>query len=362
MSRGAHTPYEENHRLNENGELEKKCTRHEIYFPEESPWLNCTDKYFYVNSKNKTDGLHPWCKRCSVKSSQIINQEKHEELLPYWREYYFLHKPHKRDINRAWCQDVENGRTEYMIEYRKTDAFKTSVKNSQEFRKLHKSHYITNQEWLNCKQYFGNACAYCGLLLEDHYRIYRGKLQKIDFHKEHYVNNGSNDLSNCLPSCGDCNNLKKKIDFGEWYIPDNPIFSQERLVKINKWLQEDYKQYAEEKPPYRIIKSKNEDNNKFHHELWSIDQDYKMIHMITSKIKKKDLEQDIKNYLILLKSTVIRKKGANTMADMTMCENENCPLRSDCYRVQCTPNPLWQSYSFYVYDETKGCEDYIQYW
>ena len=49
------------------------------------------------------------------------------------------------------------------------------------------------------------------------------------------------------------------------------------------------------------------------------------------------------------------------MADMTMCNNDKCPLRSDCYRAQCTPNPLWQSYSFYVYDEVNGCQDYIQY-
>jgi len=278
----------------------KICNKHHIHFPEEDPWFPATLEYFYYSECNNTDHLHPSCKKCGVKSSQKRSQEKHEELLPYWREYYFLHKSHKRDINRAWCQDVDNGRTEYMAEYRETDAFKTSTKKSQEFRKLHKSHYITNQEWLNCKQYFENRCAYCGLLLEDHYRIYRGKSQKTDFHKEHYINDGSNDLSNCLPSCGDCNNLKKKIDFEEWYIPDSPVFSQERLTKINKWLQEDYKQYAEEKPPYRIIKRKNEDNNKFHHELWSIDQNYKLIHMIASKIRKKDLEQDLQNYLISL--------------------------------------------------------------
>jgi hypothetical protein len=51
------------------------------------------------------------------------------------------------------------------------------------------------------------------------------------------------------------------------------------------------------------------------------------------------------------------------MADITLCENLNCPSRRDCYRVQCTPNPLWQSYALFVYDEETGkCEDFIQYW
>ena len=50
------------------------------------------------------------------------------------------------------------------------------------------------------------------------------------------------------------------------------------------------------------------------------------------------------------------------MSDITMCSNEQCPLRNDCYLVQTTPNPLWQSYSLYIYDDINGCEDYTKYW
>ena len=240
---GRNTPYEENHRNNELRELEKKCPRHEIYFPEESPWLPCTLEFYYKNESSKGDGLNTWCKRCSVKSSQIINLAKHEELLPYWREYYFENKPHKRDINRAWCENNKEERTEYMNEYRKTDAFKISTKNSQEYRKLHKTHTISKIEWESCKKYFKYKCAYCGLSIEDHYRIYAGKPQKIDLHKDHFINDGLNDLSNCVPSCRSCNNYKKKIDFEEWYSETNKVYSMERLIKIRKWLEEDYKLY-----------------------------------------------------------------------------------------------------------------------
>jgi len=50
------------------------------------------------------------------------------------------------------------------------------------------------------------------------------------------------------------------------------------------------------------------------------------------------------------------------MPDITMCSNSNCPQRNSCYRAQATPNPLWQSYSLYIYDDVSGCEDYIKYW
>lgn len=31
--------------------------------------------------------------------------------------------------------------------------------------------------------------------------------------------------------------------------------------------------------------------------------------------------------------------------DITMCSNEDCPLKKKCYRHEATPNPYWQSYS-----------------
>jgi hypothetical protein len=32
------------------------------------------------------------------------------------------------------------------------------------------------------------------------------------------------------------------------------------------------------------------------------------------------------------------------MADITMCDDNRCPLRSNCYRFQAVPNMLRQSY------------------
>lgn len=48
------------------------------------------------------------------------------------------------------------------------------------------------------------------------------------------------------------------------------------------------------------------------------------------------------------------------MADISMCDNETCPLKKKCYRHEAIPTiPMWQSYGSFVYDEKKEeCEDY----
>lgn len=66
MPRGTRYNYEDYHRINEKGELEKKCTLHNEFFSTESEWLPCNEEYFYTNNKNNQDKLHPYCKKCSI--------------------------------------------------------------------------------------------------------------------------------------------------------------------------------------------------------------------------------------------------------------------------------------------------------
>jgi len=61
-------PYEESHRLNDNGELEKKCSKHNVYFPEADPWMPCTEEYFNINQTNTKDGFNSSCRKCASKT------------------------------------------------------------------------------------------------------------------------------------------------------------------------------------------------------------------------------------------------------------------------------------------------------
>ncbi len=112
---------------------------------------------------------------------------------------------------------------------------------------MHKKHEITKNEWELCKEYFVYKCAYCGLPIEEHYNQYKGEIRLTDFHKEHVNHDGSNDLSNCIPSCKNCNSEKHTSTLEEWYNKENENFTEERLEKILNWLNNDYIKYLDTK-------------------------------------------------------------------------------------------------------------------
>ncbi len=103
---------------------------------------------------------------------------------------------------------------------------------------MKKTHDISEQEWISCKDYFNYECAYCSMSEEEHKILHNQQL-----HKEHAVDEGANDLSNCIPACKICNSTKNNRDFDEWYTKSNSIYSEDRFNKIIKWLTEDYKLY-----------------------------------------------------------------------------------------------------------------------
>ena len=89
------------------------------------------------------------------------------------------------------------------------------MKKYREDRHLNKQHKIFKKEWINCKEYFENCCAYCGIPIEEHYNKFAGEIKLTDFHREHVDCNGENDLSNCVPSCKDCNSSKHNSSLEE---------------------------------------------------------------------------------------------------------------------------------------------------
>jgi 5-methylcytosine-specific restriction endonuclease McrA len=237
-----HIPYEENHRITEEGELQKKCIIHNIYSPEDkSSWFSCTEEYFYKNKMNSIDGLHPWCKQCSSKKAQQ-NQDNNPERYMWYRLKYqktekgnkVLHSELKILRNKGWFDEYYADHPDQFKMYRET-------------RKA-KEHDISNKEWRSCQDYFKNeqgerCCAYCGLPISQHYIQYRKKIILGNFHKEHVINNGANNLSNCVPSCRDCNDLKHKSDLNDWYKEGNPVYDPNKLNKILKWINEDWKKF-----------------------------------------------------------------------------------------------------------------------
>lgn len=123
-----------------------------------------------------------------------------------------------------------------------------------------KEHKISKAEWENNKKYFDYKCAYCGLPLEEHWITRKGVKKLGDFHKEHVDHFGSGDLSNCVPSCRECNSYKWEFEFENWYNEKNPRYIKEKHDKIIKWTTEDYELYIEEKKPRKPYTKRNKNN------------------------------------------------------------------------------------------------------
>ena len=259
--------------------LYKKCNKCLEWYPE-------TEEYFYMRNKSKPQlGLNAVCKKCNVKSSLKYINEHWDGFIQNVRRYIRNPKG-KAAMKRNQIKQVEKGNRQ---RYRQNnpDKMKQYAKN-----KMHKSHDITNLEWKSCYDIFNYECAYCGMTLEEHKNKYREQL-----HKEHVDNKGYLDLRNCVPACKSCNCIKHEMELNEFFKAGYiEKFTKEKYNKIIWWITEGYKDYIEDKPPYRITRKQNDDKCTYHYELWSVDEKRNMVECIGIGSKKKDLNKYIKQY------------------------------------------------------------------
>jgi len=272
----------------------KFCNKHNIFFPEESPWIIATEEYFYRNDKNKTDYLHPECKRCGSKKSYINIVENYDRFKEGLKTYRQSEKGRKQEKEKNIRLKEKGSRKTW---------WQANPDKLRGYNEKHRNHDILESEWKANQKYFNFECAYCGLPIEKHIVYRNGNEILMSFHKEHVDDEGYNDVRNCVPSCGSCNSGKRAKTLDE-FLERGFIdgFTEERYNKIIKWITEDYKKYIIEKPPYRIIKKKNEHDNKFHWNLWSVDEMRNTIEVLATSVKKKDLDIHIERLFPVHKS------------------------------------------------------------
>jgi hypothetical protein len=88
-------------------------------------------------------------------------------------------------------------------------------------RKKFRQHIFESWEW---------KCAYCDKQLSQDSATIDHILPK---HK-----GGQNVKNNMLCSCSECNRLKGSAVLDVWFCKNNRNFSEERLVKIQQWMQQ----------------------------------------------------------------------------------------------------------------------------
>lgn len=199
------------------------------YYSQEKIRKKTSETYIYYQ---------PYCKECATKRAKKWQDDNYEQYQEGFlkRMRAALKKPEKKEYNRQLARkQKESG---YYKEYQQKN--KEYFNEYSRNRRMNKTHTITNEQWLKCKAYFNNSCAYCGLHIDDHYIIFGGELRHTDLHKEHVDHNGSNGIDNCVPACAKCNSNKWTFELADWYTPDNEMYNVERLLKIIKWIEEDY--------------------------------------------------------------------------------------------------------------------------
>jgi hypothetical protein len=211
----------------------KICTKCERKFP-------ATTDYFYKDVQSN-DNFSSHCKECKGQKFGVTKFNPHikdvvpndyyicrccKQVLPLNADYFSKEKQSKTGY-KAYCKKCTNQKRrderKHNIElYRVSEQIKSQKRRALK-RKLISS--FSNEQWNECIIYFKNSCAYCGsspsLLTQDHIvPVTKGG---------HYIK------QNIIPVCRSCNSSKNNNEMDIWYRKQ-PFFSEERLIKIHKWM------------------------------------------------------------------------------------------------------------------------------
>ncbi len=170
---------------------------------------------------------YPECKECTKARSykwQLDNPARKKEI----RSKY-VDKPETKLLNREQQRrSLKKGTRKKW--YQKNKDRSLQYHQNREVKK----HDISEEEWWECRRYFNFRCAYCGKTWEDQFIEHRK-----DFCKDHFINEGVNDITNCVPACTNCNSSKNSFTFEDWYAKYNEHYSIKRVLKIHKWIESD---------------------------------------------------------------------------------------------------------------------------
>ena len=237
--------WNEYHKININNIVERICTQC-------GEWKEETENFYMQNKSKPEMGFGSWCKTCTIKKNNERNYENYDRMIASQIKYN--KKPERKLAMRERSEQQRKDGKQAIWQRNNPEKIKF-------YSTLHRYHDITSSEERDLLKVFDYKCAYCGLTEEEHKEKFNQKL-----HNDHVDNKGYNDLRNDVPACGSCHYRKWAFPMEDWYR-EQEYFTEERLAFIIWWTSEGYKDYIEDKPPYKIKRKQNEDKKTFHYEL-----------------------------------------------------------------------------------------------
>ena len=254
-------------------------------------------EYYSTVKKDGSIYYRVECKKCVSLKSQKWRENNPERSKEIDKKYF--EKPEM--VQYFIDKSIRQRKSGYALDWQRRHPEKLKIYNS-----LHRDHDITKAEEESMLKVFDYSCAYCGMTLEEHKKKFKQKL-----HNDHVDEDGYNDLRNDVPACKRCNCGKHEHELEEWYFKQK-FFIEEKYKKIVWWTTEGYKNYIEEKPPYKIKRKRNEGLTTYHHELWTVDIYRNMLECIERRVTKKEIIKDLESGVIEMPE-IVKTKYSNVI-------------------------------------------------
>lgn len=156
-----------------------------------------------------------WCKR-NAEKRRAANREYHRKNPHVSRDYYEKNKERISLYNNKYKQENKE----------RLRVVKRAGKHKRRARKIGNGGSYTADELRDCLNYFNNRCAYTGEPLPDNYHL---------DHVRPLSKGGTSYIWNLVPCLAEVNTSKQADDMYGWYRRQ-PYYSKEKLVRINKWI------------------------------------------------------------------------------------------------------------------------------
>jgi hypothetical protein len=224
---------------------------------------------FYKDSRSKS-GVTSYCKECNKALTKewyvnnrekaieyaIMNMARHPERSKEAdKRYYYRHKEENNRQSKEWRKNNPEKADQYVRDwqkkhpdkirgwharYRKNNKEKEIIRHKK-YKKEHPymaikhSHIriakmkslradFTKEQWNYVKQYFNNACCYCG----------RTDTKLTQDHLVALSAGGDYTIGNIVPACKSCNSSKCNVPLKNWYNRKD-FFSKEMETKIYEY-------------------------------------------------------------------------------------------------------------------------------